>query len=264
MDMVHEKMLIDLRTLGVKEGGVLLVHSSLKSLGAAYLDEMNDAGINAIACVIETLRAALGNAGTLLIPTLSYASVPVGNRAFDVRTTPSDVGAITEYFRMMPGVIRSLHPTHSVAAIGSLAVAMTVNHERDTTPVGGHSPFRKLRDLDGQILMLGCGLCPNTSMHGVEELAEPPYLFRHTLDYSCTDANGEGHTLHIRRHHFDNKHGEDIVQRYDRLKFLLPEYIMANGKVLDADCHLFEAKRMWDVAEKIMRDDPLFFVDGYC
>ena len=262
--MIHEKMLADLRALGVKDGGILLVHSSFKSLGAAYLSEMKDAGHDAILCVIETLRAALGAQGTLLIPTLTYASVPVSNRVFDVRTTTSNVGAITEYFRTMPGVVRSLHPTHSVAAIGPLAIAMTVNHERDTTPVGEHSPFRKLRDLGGQILMLGCGLRPNTSMHGIEELAEPPYLFRYAFDYACTDALGATHTLHIKRHHFDNKHGEDIAQRYDRLKYLLPEYIMASGKVLDADCYLFEAKSMWDVAEKVMRDDPLFFVDGYC
>ena len=261
--MIHEKMLADLRALGVREGGLLLVHSSLKSLGAAYLGEMRNAGHDAVLCVIETLRAALGESGTLLIPTLTYESVPVSNRVFDVRTTTSNVGAITEYFRTMPGVVRSLHPTHSVAAIGPMAEAMTVNHEQDKTPVGEHSPFRKLRDLGGQILMLGCGLRPNTSMHGVEELAEPPYLFRYTFDYACTDALGATHTLHIKRHHFDNEHGEDIVQRYDRLKYLLPEYIMANGKVLDADCYLFEAKPMWDVAEKIMRDDPLFFVDGY-
>jgi len=262
--MIHEKLLTDLRTLGVKEGGIMLVHSSFKSLGLTNYPQDTISAINKIEIVINTLRAALGDNGTLLIPSLSYASVPTENRVFDIRTTPSDVGAISEYFRTMPGVVRSMHPTHSVAAIGPLATAMTVNHEKDTTPVGENSPFRKLRDLGGQILMLGCSLCPNTSMHGVEELAEPPYLFRHTLDYACTDSAGKTYTLHIRRHHFDNKHGEDIVQRYDRLKFLLPEYIMASGKVLDAECYLLEAKPMWDIAEKVMRDDPLFFVDGYC
>lgn len=251
--MIHEKMLADLQALGVREGGVMLVHSSYKSLGA----------VDGIEQVIATLRAALGEMGTLVLPTLTYDAVPVNNRVFDVRTTPSDVGAITEVFRQMPGVLRSLHPTHSCAAAGPLAHAMTVKHELDTTPVGECSPFRKLRDLGGQILMLGCGLLPNTSMHGVEELAAPPYGFREHLDYQCTDAHGQVHTLNIRRHNFRNKHGEDVIQRYDRLKFLLPSYIMAHGKVLEAECFLFEAKQMWDVAEKVMRDDPLFFVDGY-
>jgi aminoglycoside 3-N-acetyltransferase len=162
----------------------------------------------------------------------------------------------------MPGAVRSLHPTHSVAAIGAEAAEIVKDHEKDDSPVGANSPLRKLRDVHGQILMLGCGLLPNTSMHGVEELAEPPYGFRGHLDYQCTDANGITHTLTIRRHNFRNEHGGEVIQRYDRLKFLLPGYIMANGKVLDANCYLFEAKPMWDIAEKVMRDDPLFFVDG--
>jgi aminoglycoside 3-N-acetyltransferase len=261
--MVHEKMLADLRALGVREGGVMLVHSSYKSLGVGHFKEITDGGGNGIESVIKTLLGALGNEGTLLVPTLSYESVPADNRVFDVRHTKSDVGAVTNVFRKMPGAVRSLHPTHSVAAMGQLAVAMTVNHEKDTSPVGEYSPFRKVRDLGGQILMLGCGLFPNTSMHGVEELAEPPYGFRESLDYTCTDVHGVVHTLNIRRHNFRNAHGDYVHQRYDRLKFLLPEYIMARGRVLDADCYLFEAKPMWDIAEKVMRDDPLFFVDGF-
>jgi aminoglycoside 3-N-acetyltransferase len=251
--MVHKKMLENLLSLGVKQEGYLLVHSSYKSLGAE-VDGINQ--------VIETLQAAVGEEGTLLIPTLSFDSVPVDRRVFDVRKTPSDVGAITEYFRQMPGVYRSLHPTHSVAAWGKYAQAITENHHKDNSPVGAYSPFRLLRDLKGQILMLGCGLMPNTSMHGVEELAEPSYGFKHTFDYECTDAEGKVQTLNIRRHHFKNKHNESVIQRYDRLKYVLPAYIMAYGKVLDAECYLFEAKPMWDIAEKIMRDDPFFFVDG--
>jgi aminoglycoside 3-N-acetyltransferase len=252
--MIHEKMLADLQALGVKQSGTMLVHSSYKSLGA---------GVEGIEQVIETLRAALGDEGTLLIPTLSYESVPADKRVFHVSKTPSDVGAITEYFRKMPGVVRSLHPTHSVAAVGKNAAIIVKNHHKDDSPVGANSPFRKLRDLGGQILMLGCGLKPNTSMHGVEELAEPPYGFRGHLDYICTDAEGVEHKLSIRRHNFKNPHGGYVDQRYDRLKFILPGYIMASGKVLDAECYLFEAKPMWDIAEKVMRDDPLFFVDGW-
>jgi aminoglycoside 3-N-acetyltransferase len=250
--MVHKKMRDDLLALGVKPGGYLLVHSSYKSLGS---------GVDGPAQVIETLRAALGEEGTLLLPTLSFESVPADRRVFDVRTTPSDVGAIPEYFRKMPGVQRSLHPTHSVAAAGRDAEKITGEHAMDDSPVGRYSPFRKLRDLGGQILMLGCGLFPNTSMHGVEELAEPPYGFREHLKYECTDANGVTHTLSIRRHHFRNKHGETVHQRYDRIKYILPASALATGYVLMAECHLIEAKPMWDMAERVMRDDPLFFVD---
>jgi len=238
--------------LGVKPGGFLLVHSSYKSLGA---------GVNGPEQVIETLRAVLGESGTLVFPTLSYATVSTGNRVFHINDTPSDVGAISEYFRRMPGVVRSLSPTHSCAAIGPGAVDITANNHLDGTPVGENSPFRKLRDYGGQILMLGCGLKPNTSMHGAEELANPPYLFRHSFDYACTDENGITRMLTVRRHHFENRHGEDVIQRYDRIKHVLDGNALKTGKVLAATCHLIEAGPMWAMAEAVMRDDPLFFVD---
>ena len=253
--MVHKKMLLDLQALGIMPGNDLLVHSSYKSLGAEVENPMQ---------VIETLRFALGEEGTLLFPTLTYEAVPAlpaEKRIFDVRHTPSDVGALSEVFRNMEGVVRSVHPTHSVAAIGKRAETYVANHEKDATPVGENSPFRKLRDYKGYILMLGCGLNPNTSMHGVEELANAPYCLQHKFDYQCTNAQGEVNTLNVQRHHFRNAHGERINQRYDRLQYILPGYVLAGGKVLDADCYIIAAKLMWDIAEKVMKDDPLFFVD---
>jgi aminoglycoside 3-N-acetyltransferase len=55
----------------------------------------------------------------------------------------------------------------------------------DVTPCGENSPYFKLREKAGQILFLGCGLKPNTSMHAVEELVEPPYLYDGWVDYRC-------------------------------------------------------------------------------
>ena len=248
-------MISDLKSLGVKENGFLLVHSSYKSLGS----EAND-----IDEVIAALKDALGPKGTLLFPALSYETINKDNPYFDIKNTPSCVGIIPEWFRKQPGVLRSMSPTHSVAAIGHRAKEIIKEHELDTTPVGPNSPFRKLRDLKGQILMLGCGLKPNTSIHGVEELVQTPYLFdEKSYTYHCTDWDGKIIDLTIRRHHFRNSHGDYVDQRYDRLKYILPDNVMKTGKVLDADCHLIEAKPMWDMAEAVMSEDPLFFVDGY-
>src|SRR5512137_302949 len=93
----------DLLELGVRPEGVLLVHSSLKALGPRA---------GGPAHVIAGLQRALGPRGTLLMPALSYASVTPEHPLFDLRTTPSCVGIIPETFRRMPGVLRSLHPTH--------------------------------------------------------------------------------------------------------------------------------------------------------
>jgi aminoglycoside 3-N-acetyltransferase len=244
-----ERLAADLRALGVRKGGVLLVHSSLRSLGPLP---------GRAETAVRGLLAALGEGGTLLMPALTYETVHSRNPVFDMQATPSCVGALTEYFRTRPGTRRSIHPTHSVTARGARAAEFLADHELDTTPVGPHSPFRKLRDAGGQLLFLGCGLRPNTSMHGVEELVEPPYLFAPELDFRIllSRPGGGELTMRLRRHNFVG-----WEQRYDRLGSLMEGKGLRTGAVLAAPAHLLEAAPMWDVAFAKLRSDPLCFVD---
>lgn len=237
----------DLLSLGVRPGGVLLVHSSFKSLG------LHAGGP---AAVIQGLQAALGARGTLLMPALSYAAVTPERPLFDVRSTPSCIGIIPETFRLTPGVLRSLHPTHSVCACGPRAADLLARHAEDTTPCGPSSPFRAVPAAGGQILMLGCGLRPNTSMHSVEELVVPPYLFGEPLTYTLVAADGARSSRPYTTHGFQ---GWD--QRYDRIAQLLGAPDLRVGMVLDATCHLLEARRLFECALDALRADPLFFVE---
>ncbi len=236
-----------LRSLGVRPGGDLLVHSSLRSLGRVP---------GGAETVVRGLLAALGDAGTLLLPALSYEFVRSHNPVFDVRGTPSNVGLIPEHFRLRPGTLRSVHPTHSVCAVGPRADRFLAAHLEDSTPVGPHSPFRGLRDAGGQILMLGCGLRPNTSMHGIEELVEPFYLFGEPLTYRLILADGQTISKTYRRHGF-----RGWEQRYDRVADILAEPHLREGPVLAARAHLIEAAALWEAAEATLRRDPLYFVD---
>jgi len=237
-----------LLAVGVRPGGVLLVHSSLSSLGHVP---------GGPETVIRGLLEALGARGTLLLPALSYEYVGKQNPVFDVLRTPSCVGAIPEHFRLRPGTLRSIHPTHSVCAVGAQAASITGDHHLDSTPVGPHSPFRKVRDLGGQLLFLGCGLRPNTSMHGVEELAEPPYLYGETIRYRVILEDGREQTLDSRHHGF-----QGYRQRYDRLEPLLDQGSeLRSGRVLAAQVYLLEAQPMWEKALAAYRRDPLYFVE---
>jgi len=236
-----------LRSLGVRPGGSLLVHSSLRALGRVP---------GGAETVVRGLLAALGEDGTLLLPALSYELVRSSNPVFDVRGTPSNMGLIPEHFRLRPGTQRSIHPTHSVCAVGPRAEHLLGAHLEDSTPVGPHSPFRRLRDAGGQILMLGCSLRPNTSMHGVEELVEPHYLFGEPLTYRLTLWDGSVIAKTYRRHGF-----QGWEQRYDRVGEVLREPHLKEGPVLAAQCHLIEAAALWDAAEAALRRDPLYFVD---
>jgi aminoglycoside 3-N-acetyltransferase len=247
MTEVASRMSRDLARLGVKKGGVLLVHSSLKSLGP-----LPDGPETAIAGLLD----ALGSDGTLLLPALSYETVNAEHPDFDVRLTPVCVGALPEFFRKRPGTVRSAHPTHSVCGVGPRAEALLGAHIRDVTPCGPNSPFARLKEEAGQILFLGCGLKPNTSMHAVEELVEPPYLYSGWAVYRITLADGGATTMRVRRHGFNG-----WVQRYDRIETVMGGEGIRAGRVLSADSFLLEAPAFWRKAHEVLRREPLFFVD---
>jgi aminoglycoside 3-N-acetyltransferase len=242
-----ERISADAEACGVRRGGVLLVHSSLRSMGLVP---------GGAETVVRGLLSALGVGGTLLMPALSHRFVTRDQPVFDVARTPACVGAIPEHFRTRPGTRRSVHPTHSVAGTGPLAGDLLSDHDRDDTPCGPHSPFRRLPDAGGQILMLGCGTRPNTSLHAVEEIAEPPYLFGPHVDYRIVHPDGRTVTARHRRHGFAG-----YRQRYDRAVDLLEAPEVRTGRILEAAVHVIDAPAMWREALKALARDPCFFVE---
>lgn len=242
--MLNEIMLQDLYNLGLQKDDIILMHSSLSSLG--YVEGGADT-------VIDTLLTVL-NEGTLMIPALSYATVNAENPVFSVSGTPSCVGAISETFRVRAGVIRSLHPTHSVCGFGKYAEEILSQHRNSATPAGNKSPFALLPQYGGKILMLGCGLRPNTSMHAVEELVYPWYLMkREKISFRLIDENGVFTDKEYLCHNFNG-----VIQRYDRVAELMP---VKCGMVLGAVCYLIDAAAMWKAAEKALRADEEHFID---
>ncbi len=244
----RDKLAADLRALGLRAGGVLLVHSSLSALGWVP---------GGPETVIQALLAALAPEGTLLLPGLSWELVNETQPYFDVRTTGTCVGAIPEHFRTRPGTLRSAHPSHSICGVGPLAAELFASHELDRTPVGEHSPLRRLPELGAQVLFLGCGLRTNTTVHGVEELVEPPYLFQpYTVTYHLTLADGSTMTAEHRVHKF----GEWDC-RYERLESMLARGTeLRSGPTLQGRSYLLEARAMCDVALAALRRDPYALV----
>jgi len=242
----------DLRALGVQQGDTLLMHSSFKSLGGI------EGGAQGLFCA---LMEVLGQDGTLILPALSYATVNAEQPIFDRANTPSCIGFLPEFFRtQVPGVVRSLHATHSCCALGKRAYEMTCDHELDDTPVGPHSPFAKLPHVNGKILILGSHPDHNTSLHGVEETAVPPYLFREErVHYVLRDGEKEIHQQALRHNFYvDGVHWD---QRYARIIDLLSEKEVKKGKVLSADCVLMDAKAVWEKGHAKLMEDPWYFVE---
>ncbi|HLV79297.1 MAG TPA: AAC(3) family N-acetyltransferase [Chthonomonadaceae bacterium] len=233
-----------LDALGLREGDIVLVHSSFKSLGITDPEE-----------IIGALLDALGPQGTLLMPALTYLQQPPD--LHDTRTTPSCVGFLSEYFRTRPGTRRSLHPTHSVCAVGAQVQELLGEHGRDNTPCGKFSPFNRLIERGGKILMIGCGLRPNTTMHAVEEVVCSPYLFAPAREYTITDQDGRVFRKTYIRHCF-----RGYRQRYDRVAGLLNEQELRSGPVGNALCHLIDARALHRVGVQKLLEDPFFFVEA--
>ena len=89
----------DLRRLGVEAGDILFVHSSFKSLGPV------EGGAES---VIKALEDAIGPEGLLLMPSFNLVTWELRPETWDINSTPSTVGWITEQFRQLPGVYLSL------------------------------------------------------------------------------------------------------------------------------------------------------------
>ncbi|HUX37894.1 MAG TPA: AAC(3) family N-acetyltransferase [Rectinemataceae bacterium] len=170
-------LLADLRALGAAEGSIILVHSSLSSLGWVC-----GAGI----AVIQALLDAVGESGTLVMPAHSgelsdpgrWAYPPVPEAwwapiretmpAFDPAITPTrGIGRIPELFRTWPGTLRSAHPQVSFSARGPLAETITAGHGLEFG-LGTESPLARLREAGALVLHLGSGWDCTTAFHLAE------------------------------------------------------------------------------------------------
>jgi aminoglycoside 3-N-acetyltransferase len=166
----YKEIVEGLIMLGVKKRDTLLVHSSLRVFG--YVD----GGSNTI---VRALLNCIGSEGNLIMPTLSFRSVNEESPFFDVEETPSECGIVTEEFRSMSSVRRSIHPLSSAAAYGPQADFITAEHIN--TPCGATSPYYRVFQLEGSSLFLGAGLKSNTLLHVAEEMVCPPYLRYKTI-----------------------------------------------------------------------------------
>src|SRR5262249_41553617 len=134
-----------LRGLPLPNGAVVFIHSSMSKLG--YVEGGAATVVAALDEVIVGERD-----GTVAGPTFSMTGLMAdtlrAGEVFDVRRTPSGTGRITELVRQRPDARRSLHPTHSVAAIGPRALWLVGGHHLDTRAFGQYSPFARVLEAD--------------------------------------------------------------------------------------------------------------------
>jgi aminoglycoside 3-N-acetyltransferase len=241
-----DRIVHDLRRLGLAAGDHVLVHSSLSRIGNV------EGGAPTVICA---LRAAVGPEGTVLFPALSGRAdlSPENPPDFDARNTPAiGIGVIPETARLSPGAKRSLNPTHSVVAFGPKAAWFTMGHEQCETPCGPGSPYDKLTQVGGRILLLGCDHNSNTSLHMIEELAGVAYhMIPGSAEFEILDLQGDRLTIRARFHSWASARNFNVIE-----PVLVEKGVQVNGTVGLAEARLIDAKAMRDLVLEMLVADP--------
>ena len=250
--LTFEKLVQGFHVLGVEEGDTLLVHSSYKSFGEV------DGGPQT---VIRALEAALGTdkEGTLIMPTFNFdfnKGVP-----WDVRTTPSKMGVLTELVRTDPRAKRVFHPFYSFAILGKHAEML--GSLRYKSSYERNSVFGKLRDLDGKIMVIGLSYTNSmTFFHHIEQMEGVDYRFLKQFTGEVTDENGDTYadTFEMLVRDID----KGVITEVNPMGALMEQAgVIKSAKIGEADVKLMKANEVYEFTAREMRRDPhlLYYVE---
>ena len=175
-------------------------------------------------------------------------------------TEPACVGILPNLFMKRPGVVRSWHPTHSVAALGRGAQEYVKGEEQWDTPCPRGGCWGKLYDLAAKILFVGCTLKTNTIIHGVEEWNGVPNRLTDTHQLlRIRTPDGQVIDRPMRRHHHVSG---DISQNYDKIEdALLKTGIARLGRIGDAKTYICDVRPMVDLVSSFLKRNPDLFAD---
>lgn len=239
----RSQLMNHLNVLGVDEGQIIMLHSSVKAVGAVM------GGPNAI---LQAILDTLGRDGTLMmyagwqdIPDF-VLDLPIEARQvyydehppFDPATARAvrDHSILAEFLRTWPGAERSLNPEASMVALGIQAKQLTQDHPLDYG-YGAGSPLAKLVEHKGKVLMLGAPLDTITLLHYAENRARMAHKTSSATSVPfCGMAKGVGGRRRLRhRQGARGLHFDGIARAY------VAEGRGTQGSVGNAESYLFDA-----------------------
>ncbi len=248
-----DSLVNDLKKLGIKQGDILLVHTSLSSLGWVCGQEK---------AVVEALLEAVGQEGTIVMPAHTggnsdpkdWENPPVPQAwwetirntmpAFNVDTPTCGIGRVAEYFRSYRGTLRSHHPHVSFCANGKNAKAIVRDHVL-TPQMGMDSPLGKLYERNAKILMIGTNYESCTALHLAEVLSDAK-----TCQFSgAMLVDGKREWVVYEDVDYQVDHFEAIGQTYEKLRGAY-----TRGNVGMADCRLILMRELVDYAVGYLRN----------
>lgn len=221
--MNRQKIARQLTKLGLKKGSIVLLHSSLGSIGKV------DGGADA---VVDAFLDAIGPKGTLLVPVFGA------------------LGIITDTVKKRPNALISPCPLGTLAGIGPAASELFADHWKPDSPHAQETPFCRLMEKNGIICLLGVDQDRNTALHGVEAMLKLPYLGTATETFRA--PNGKSITKTWK--YYPGPHRNFIG--LDRI--FIEEGAMKTGQIGNAQLRIIDAKKMWELALAGGQADPAF------
>jgi len=229
----------DLLRLGVEPGDLLMVHASVRSIGRIV------GGVNVL---VHALLDAIGDNGTLAAyvdfePWFEDDDDPSAIPVFDKRIAHAarDHGVLHETLRNWPGALRSDHPDAGVAAIGRLAHWIASEHPFQYG-YGEGSPFERIVQASGRVLMIGAPLDTITLLHYAEHKANIPDKRLHRYLRLMPGANGPAW---IDFEEFDTREPVNDKLPADCFDRIARDHLAAGfgrrGRIGSAESFLFEA-----------------------
>lgn len=247
---MHTKhsLIKELEALGIDRKGTILVHSSMKSIGD--VEGGADTVLDALSEYMEE--------GLLVLPTHTWSYIKADNPKFEVDNSPSCVGILPELFRKREGVIRSYHPTHSVAALGKDAAAFTEGAERLDTPCHRESVWGKLLDRKATILLVGVDLRRNTFIHGIEEWVDVPDRLTEEHEALVT-VLGDGTEISVPSRRHKGPASSEFFWKVDGL--LEEQGAMYKGQWGEATVRVCDTLKLTEILSPMLRSNPNLFMD---
>ncbi|PKL12715.1 MAG: AAC(3) family N-acetyltransferase, partial [Spirochaetae bacterium HGW-Spirochaetae-8] len=222
----------DMARLGINPKTTLLVHSAYKSIGE--VEGRADSVLDAWESYMQE--------GLLVLPTHTWATVDAEQPVFSVKDSPSCIGILPELFRKRPGVFRSGHPTHSVAARGLDAESFVRGDECKTTPCARDSAWGRLLDRNATVLFVGVGLSRDTFIHGVEEWLEIPGRLTETYE-QLVSILADGRQVQVP----SRRHIGHISEQYPKVtRYLLDHGVLRTGTFGSAQAILHETQPLYE------------------
>lgn len=239
-----------LEALDIVKGDALLVHSSLSKMGFVE---------GGATTVIDALLQTVGAEGHLLMPNSPNASYQLDYiqhlNCFDVKNDKSQLGAITETFRKHPDAQRSCHPTEPVSCIGPEKDYFVGHHFGEPTPYTSKSPFYRVAERRGKILMIGVTLeNAGTNLHTLEDAIEDfkyPVYYPQLFEVDVKLPDGSLKSMKTRVHDPDwskKRNCDDLIPLFEK------RGVLEHVKVGNADSLLLDAHKMLNVMIELYRD----------